>query len=118
MSSGGGQAAAVNTGKDAPFNVTGIQPNTAVAAAGGQAATLNIGNAKRVWGSSAPEEVKAPDQTTTPSSSSFNTSQSSAGGFNRPATSSQPAAKPAPVESKADKKKAKAAAALFGGISG
>ncbi len=62
MSSAGGQAAAINTGKDAPFNVTGVQPNTAVAAAGGQAATLNVGNAKRVWGASAPEETKAPEQ--------------------------------------------------------
>ena len=84
MSSAGGQAAATNTGKAAPFNVTGIAPNMAVAAAGGSAATLNVGNAKRVWGSTAPEEVKATEPVQ--STPSLNVSQPVSGGFNKPAT--------------------------------
>lgn len=84
MSSAGGQAAATNTGKAAPFNVTGIAPNMAVAAAGGSAATLNVGNAKRVWGSTAPEEVKATEPVQ--STPSLNVNQPASGGFNKPAT--------------------------------
>ena len=58
MSSGSGQAAAVNTGAAAPFNVTGVNPaaNTIPGAAVPNNATLAVGNVKRVWGASSVEE--------------------------------------------------------------
>ena len=60
MSSSNGQAAAVNTGPSAPYNVTGVMPGaTPVSATTGEA-TLAINNVKRVWGAKpSEEEVKA-----------------------------------------------------------
>ena len=61
MSSSNGQAAAVNTGPQAPYNVTGVMPGATTSATTGEA-TLAINNVKRVWGAKpSEEEVKAPE---------------------------------------------------------
>ena len=59
MSSAGGQAAAVNTGAAAPFNVTGVTPASTIGPVGDS--SFAVGNVKRVWGSATVEEEKAPE---------------------------------------------------------
>ena len=74
MSSGGGQAASVNTGAAAPFNVTGVNPAAgALPGAAPNNATLAVGNVKRIWGAQSSEEVKAPE--IAPSSTAAGVSQ-------------------------------------------
>ena len=67
MASGSGQAAAVNTGQAAPFNITGINsaanvvPGTTSVAATNNT-TLAVNNVKRVWGATpSQEDAKQPE---------------------------------------------------------
>ena len=124
MQSQGGAAAATNTGSAAPFNVTGVNPNPAVANVAAPA-SLAVNNVKRVWGAASTEEVKAPEPDNPgPVTSHVNTHYGGQSNLNQAAaqpisTSTRPSAvKTAPQESQAEKKRKKAAAKLFGGISG
>ena len=118
LQSTGGAAAAINTGENAPFNVTGINP----ALAGSQSASLAVTGVKKVWGAAPVEDVKTPETShANPVSTHVNShyggqSNLNQGSSSTPSTAAK-ASKVVPKESKADRKKSKANAALFGGIS-
>jgi len=113
MSSAGGQAAAVNTGTAAPFNVTGVNPAANLGGAGAIGnSNFAVSNVKRVWGAES-EEQKAPEST-----QSMNMMSSGQPNSAMPSSKPVAAAKKVPEPTKAERKKSKATAALFGGISG
>ena len=92
MQSAGGQAASVNTGSAAPFNVTGVQnaQNPQVAATAQPNATLAVGNVKRVWGQASAEDVKAPDVPATTAAAASTANPTSLGGPSAPAKPTGP----------------------------
>ena len=87
-----------------------------------QEASLVVGNnVKRVWGAQSSEEIKAAEPAQTTSTGALSQSQSQnlttvAGSWGSTAKPTV-VTKPAPPKTKADRKKERTGAALFGGIS-